>query len=53
MTQSGFSREHYEKLSDSGREAWHQSLLKELEHYKKNGKILLVNEALIVEVVKN
>jgi ubiquinone/menaquinone biosynthesis C-methylase UbiE len=53
VTQSGFSKEHYEKLSDTGREAWHRALLKELSHHIKDGKVTLTNEALIVEADKN
>ncbi|HET6370330.1 MAG TPA: class I SAM-dependent methyltransferase [Nitrospiria bacterium] len=52
VTQSGFSKEHYEKLSENGREAWHHALLRELEQYNKNGKTTLTNEALIVDASK-
>jgi ubiquinone/menaquinone biosynthesis C-methylase UbiE len=53
IIQSGFSKEHYEKLSKAKREAWHRALLTALEAHRRDGKIILSNEALMAVVEKD
>lgn len=52
VIRSGFSKEHYDRLSPEKIEAWHQAVLLALRQHRKNDKIILCNEAIMVIVDK-
>lgn len=52
VIRSGFSKENYERLTPDSMEEWHKGLISELGKLKKNNKVLLSNEALMVVVDK-
>lgn len=52
VIKSGFSKEHYDRLSPEKIEACHQALILELHRYQEDNKVYLTNEALMVVVEK-
>lgn len=53
VIRSGFSKEHYDRLSPEKIETWHQAVLLAIRQHQKNDKIILFNEAIMVIVDKD